>query len=185
MVIMLVAAPCFGQAFDTGKCADGIRFVGSTSEFVRTGISDKHPLRISVTAVFNPVTQKWEHQLMIGVSSLVSEAIPEGAAILIRTGSGAVIESCNTLDEMTSRDFQGQVVPGTSLVTYVNTASYPLSEEELAKIAREGVKKVRIQLVGEYIDSEYKKDKWGSVLLGQLAELSAAKKSSGDIREDF
>lgn len=185
VVVMLAALPCFGQSYDTGMHSDGFRFVGSSAEVVRTGFTDRHPFEISVTAAFNPTTQEWEHSLMIGVISITSEAIPEGAAILIRTGSGDVIESANTLDELSSRDFHGTVGPATGLISYTNHASYPISEDDLVKLARGGVKKVRIQLAGEFVDSEYKKDKWGEVILAQLRELSAAKNSSGDIREGF
>lgn len=182
---MLTALPCFGQSYDTGKHSDGFRFVGSSAEVIRSGFTDRHPFEVAVTATFNPGTQEWEHALMIGVMSGGSEVIPEGAAILIRTGSGDVIESFNTLDELTSRDFYGTVGPTTGLISYTNHASYPVSEDDLTKIAMEGVKKVRIQLSGEYIDSEYKKDKWGEVIFAQLLELSTAKSGSGDIREGF
>lgn len=182
---MVLSLPAFAQTFDTGKGQDGFRFTGSKAEWVRTGFTDKHPLQIGLTAYQNPETGEWAYSLSIGVSSPVSEAIPVGAALLIRTGTDEVIESYNTLEELESRDFKGRIVEGTSLITYTNEGMYPISRDNLLKISEQGVKKARLQLVGESFDSEYKKDKWSRVIQEALVELDSAMQQSGDVREGF
>ena len=163
---------------------DGFKIVATTSEWIRTGMSDRHPLRVGITASLDPKTNVWYHALSIGVSSLVSEAIPEGSVLLIRTMAGGVIELKNSLDALTSQDFKGTLVAGTTIVTYTNQAMYNLSEEDLHKIATSGVQKVRVQLLGEVHDAAYKKDKWSAIISAQLRELEGLK-GQGNIREGF
>lgn len=182
VVAALLSVDAFGQSYDS--TADGIRTIASKSEWVRSGMADKHPLQLSVVAVQNPDSGQWHHSLSVGVSSMISEAIPEGAILLIRTRSGDVIELKNSLDALTSQDFKGTIVAGTTIVTYTNQAMYDISEEDLRKLSG-GVQKVRVQLAGETFDTEYRKDRWAPVLGPMLAELQALKNKSSDVREGF
>lgn len=182
VVAALLSVDAFGQSYDS--TADGIRTIASKSEWVRSGMSDRHPLKLSVVAMQNPKSGQWHHSLLLGVSSTISEAIPEGAILLIRTLSGDVIELKNSLDALTSQDFKGTIVAGTTIVTYTNQAMYDISEEDLRKLSG-GVQKVRVQLSGETFDTEYRKDRWALVLGPMLAELQALKNKSSDVREGF
>lgn len=164
--------------------SDGFRTVGTKSEWIRTGMTDRHPLHVSITASLNPETGVWHHALSIGVSSLVSEAIPVGSVLLIRTKDGDVIELNNSLDALTSQDFKGTLIAGTSMVSYINQAMYDISEDDLRKLSS-GVQKVRVQLASEAHDAIYKKDKWSAVLGPMLSELDELKNKPSDVREGF
>lgn len=182
IVAAFLSVDALGQSYDS--IADGIRTIASKSEWVKSGMADRHPLKLSVVAMQNLESGQWHHSLSLGVSSMISEAIPEGAILLIRTLSGDVIELKNSLDALTSQDFKGTLVAGTAIVTYTNQAMYDISEEDLSKLSG-GVQKVRVQLAGETFDTEYRKDKWAAVLGPMLAELQALKNKPSDVREGF
>lgn len=163
--------------------SDGFQIVATKSAVIRTGFSDRHPFKVSLTAARHPETGEWHHSLMIGVMELVSQAVPKGAVMLIKLSDESVIELVNQFDELQSRDFKGVLVPGSTMRTYTNYASYDISYEQMMSLMQ-GVKKVRLQHSGEIIDSEYKKEKWAEPISLQIEELRALKEQP-DIREGF
>lgn len=163
--------------------ADGFRFVATKHKVIRTGMTDRHPFEVSVAAAQNPETKEWSYSLLIGVMETISHAIPEGGALLIKTTDGTVIELANQFDDLKSRDYEGRLVPGTAMRTYVNHGSYPITLEQLGEIAT-GVVKIRLQHSGEVVESIYKKDKWGEPVSTMILELGELM-NQGDIREGF
>lgn len=103
--------------------------------------------------------------------------------MLLRSATGEVIELRNEFDELASRDFTGSLVPGTTILTYHNKGSYAVTLDQL-KLLAYGVQKVRIAFLGEYIETEYKKDKWGEPMVLMLEEI-AQKTVVNNIREGF
>ena len=162
---------------------DGFRFVATKHKVIRTGMTDRHPFEVSITAAQNPENEEWNYSLLIGVMELISHAIPEGGVLLIKTTDGAVIELANQFDDLKSRDYEGRAVPGTAMRTYVNHGSYPITLEQLGEIAT-GVVKIRLQHSGEVVESNYKKDKWGEPMSTMILELGELM-NQGDIREGF
>lgn len=163
--------------------ADGFKFVASKHQVIRTGMTDRHPFEVSICAAFNPETKAWSYSLLVGVMEMISHAIPEGGALLIKTTDGTVIELANQFDDLKSRDYEGRAVPGTAMRTYVNHGSYPITLEQLGAIAT-GVVKIRLQHSGEVVESNYKKDKWGEPVSEMIMELGGLV-NQGDIREGF
>ena len=104
--------------------------------------------------------------------------------MLLRTKSGEVLELKNSLNEAQSRDVVGEWIQGTANKTYDNKASYPVTLGQLQAIS-EGVSKVRLQLNGEYFDSDYKKDKFGSAVKDQLFVIEEYINTGGDLRQGF
>ena len=153
MCVMVLAVSLGAFAQQSTTEADGFRVVVTKSEVIRTGMSDRYPFKVHLSAALNPQSGEWSYSLLVGVV------------------------------EMTSRDFQGALVPGTSLISYVNFGSYPVTRTQLEAL-KGGVQKVRLQHLGEVVESVYKKDKWGAIISAQLGELVGLM-GAGDIREGF
>jgi hypothetical protein len=163
--------------------ADGFRFVATKHKVIRTGMTDRHPFEVSITAAQNPENGEWSYSLLIGVMELISHAIPEGGVLLIKTTDDSIIELANQFDDLKSRDYEGRVVPGTVTRTFVNHGSYPITMEQLEALAT-GVVKIRLQHSGEVVESIYKKDKWGNPMSEMIMELGGLVNRE-DIREGF
>lgn len=162
--------------------ATGLRGLATAPSIVRNGMTDRHPLNVALLAGETP--DGWMYTLEVEVVEFVSRAVPKDAIMLLRTKSGEVIELKNDLDEVTSRDWVGQWIEGTASKTYRNRASYIVTREQLLAIS-EGVVKLRLQLNGEYFDTEYKRDRLGSVIKSHIAVIEEAIASGSDLRSDF
>lgn len=160
----------------------GLRSFGTSDVIVRNGMTDRHPLKVSLLAV--ETSKGWSYSLNIAVSELTSRAVPEGSILLLRAKSGEVFEFANTLSEAQSRDWVGQWIEGTASKTYDNKASYVITREQLVALSS-GVLKLRMQLSGEAFDTEYKKDKLGAVIKAHLASIDSGISSGSDLRSDF
>lgn len=160
----------------------GLHTLLTSSTIVRTGFTDRHPLRVSVMA--SERRAGWEYTIYVELADLVSRAIPEGAALLLRTKSGEVFELVNILTEYESKDIVGVWIEGTASKTYYNKAAYTVTEEQLETIS-EGVVKIRFQTSSGSFDTEYKKDKLGAAIAEQLHVLREAIAQSSDIRSGF
>lgn len=181
IALLLVAFSASAQYATTE--GDGFRFVATKHQVIRTGFTDRHPFEVSITAALNPDNNEWSFSLLIGVMEMVSRAVPEGGVLLIKTMDGTVIELANKYDELRSRDYEGRVASSTSIKTYVNHGSYPITKEQLSALAA-GVQKIRLQHSGDVVESNYKKDKWGEPLSEMIQELDGLI-NQGDIREGF
>lgn len=161
----------------------GLRSLATDQAVVRNGMTDRNPIKVGLMAVELP--DGWHYSLSVAVTEYVSRAIPEGAILLIKTSKGEVIELKNTLDEITSQDFSGEVVTGSSVLVYENRANYQITQEQLMTIGRTGVQKIRLQRAGDYFDTEYKKDQWAKVISAHLLAVQAEIRKDKDIRSDF
>lgn len=182
IIALLMVAFSASAQYSTTE-ADGFRFVATKHQVIRTGMTDRHPFEVSITAAHNPENGAWSYSLLVGVMEMVSHAIPEGGALFIKTTDGSVIELANQFDELKSRDYEGRAVPGTAMRTFVNHGSYPITLEQLGAIAT-GVVKIRLQHSGEVVESNYKKDKWGEPMSTMILELGELMNQE-DIREGF
>ncbi len=161
----------------------GLRSLATDQAVVRNGMTDRNPIKVGLMAVELP--DGWHYSLSVTVTEYVSRAIPEGAILLIKTSKGEVIELKNTLDEITSQDFSGEVVAGSSVLVYENRANYQITQEQLMTIGRTGVQKIRLQRAGDHFDTEYKKDQWAKVISAHLLAVQAEIRKNKDIRSDF
>lgn len=160
----------------------GHRSLGTSYTIVRTGMTDRHPLKISLLA--RESADGWQYSIEISINEIISRAVPQGAIMLLRTKSGEVLELKNSLNEAQSRDVVGEWIQGTANKTYDNKASYPVTLGQLQAISA-GVSKVRLQLNGEYFDSDYKKDKFGSAVKDQLFVIEEYINTGGGLRQGF
>lgn len=160
----------------------GLRSFGTSEIIVRTGMTDRHPLKVSLLAMES--AQGWSYTLEIAVPELVSRAIPEGSILLLRAKSGEVLELSNVLQEAQSRDWVGTWIEGTTSKTYDNKASYRVTREQL-EILASGVFKLRMQISGGAFDTEYKKEKFGAAINAHLSVIDSALSLESDLRLGF
>lgn len=161
----------------------GMRSLGTEYTIVRGGFTDQHPLRVGMLAVESP--EGWLYSLQLTVTELVSRPLPVGGVLLIKTTKGDIIELKNHCDAISSQDFEGVAVPGTSTITYKNKASFMITTEQIMKIGREGVQKIRLQTETGHYDTEYKKDQWGKVLSAHVKAIQEEARKKTDIHSDF
>lgn len=185
LALMMCALISWGQSQLIYKDQDaktGLRSFGTSDIIVRNGMTDRHPLKVSLLAVES--LQGWSYSLNISVAELTSRAVPEGSILLLRAKSGGVFELANTLSETQSRDWVGQWIEGTASKTYDNKASYIITREQLEALSS-GVLKLRMQLSGGSFDTEYKKDRMGAAIRDHLAAIDSGISSGSDLRSDF
>lgn len=185
LALMMCALISWGQSQLIYKDQDaktGLRSFGTSDIIVRNGMTDRHPLKVSLLAVES--LQGWYYSLNISVAELTSRAVPEGSILLLRAKSGEVFELTNTLSEAQSRDWVGQWIEGTASKTYDNKASYVITREQLVALSS-GVLKLRMQLSGGSFDTEYKKDRMGAAIKAHLAAIDSGISSGSDLRSDF
>ena len=182
---LLFAVTASGQSelvFSAQDAQSGLRSFGTSEIVVRNGMTDRHPLKVSLLAVETPMG--WQYSLYIAVAELISREIPEGSLLLLRAKSGEVFEFANTLDAAHSRDWVGQWIEGTASKTYYNKAGFEITREQLAALSS-GVLKLRMQLSGEVFDTEYKRDRFGSAIKAHLAAIDSGISMGSDLRSDF
>lgn len=185
LALMMCALISWGQSQLIYKDQDaktGLRSFGTSDIIVRNGMTDRHPLKVSLLAVES--LQGWSYSLNISVAELTSRAVPEGSILLLRAKSGDVFELANTLSETQSRDWVGQWIEGTASKTYDNKASYIITREQLDALSL-GVLKLRMQLSGGSFDTEYKKDRMGEAIKAHLAAIDSGISSGSDLRSGF
>lgn len=161
----------------------GLRSLGTDMKTVRNGMTDEHPLELGLAAVETP--EGWMYSLTVTVAELVSRPLPEKGLLLLKTTTGEVIELTNHMETLQSQDFEGDAVPGSSVLVYHNRGGYSVTMEQLMKLGREGVQKLRIQTPGGYHETIYKKDLWRSVISAHVNAIHAEIKNKKDIRADF
>ena len=60
----------------------GLRSFGTSEAVVRNGMTDRHPLKVSLLSV--ETSKGWSYSLDIAVPELTSRAIPEGSVLVLR-----------------------------------------------------------------------------------------------------
>ena len=161
----------------------GMRALATDEMVVRSGFSDRHPIGLGLIAI--EASDGWRYSLAISVAETVSRPIPEGSLLLVKLFTGEVLEFTNHLDDLTSQDFEGRLVEGSTIIIYNNRGSYSISMEDLVRIGRAGVQKIRIQHSTGYYDTEYKKDQWSKVITAHVTAIQGAIRQNKDIRSDF
>lgn len=185
LCFQLSVVVAFGQSkliYQDQDAKTGLRYLATSDVIVRNGMTDRHPLKVSLFAM--ETSQGWLYSLDVTVPELISRAIPKGNILLLRTKSGEVFEFENILSETQSKDWVGKWIEGTASKTYDNKASYRVTREQLEALSS-GVVKVRMQLSGEVFDTEYKKDRLGSVIKAHLASIDSGISTSSNLRSDF
>lgn len=161
----------------------GMRSLGTEHILIRGGFTDEHPIELGMIAL--ETSAGWVYSLQLTVAELVSRPLPEGGILLIKTTKGDIIELTNHCTELTSQDIEGDLISGTTSFVYHNRASYTITTDQIMKIGREGVQKIRIQTKTGHYDTEYKKDQWGKVISAHIRAIQAEANKKTDIRSDF
>lgn len=162
----------------------GYRFIGTSEEVLRNGFLDKYPMCFSL--MYSTDGEIENYDLCVAIHSISSLSMPKGALLLIKTGSDEVIELKQTMDEAKTKDVVGTYNSG--IRVYRTYASYGITREQLHKILKGGIAKLRLETSIENIDQVYKKSKieQSKELFAGLCDLISGKLvKSVDIREGF
>ena len=186
LAIAILPIITFGQSKIVMDKVDqsGYRFIGTSEEVLRNGFLDKYPMCFSL--MYSTDGEIENYDLCVAIHSINSLSMPKGALLLIKTGSDEVIELKQTMDEAKTKDVVGTYNSG--IRVYRTYASYGVTREQLHKILKGGIAKLRLETSIENIDQVYKKSKieQSKELFAGLCDLISGKlvKSVG-IREGF
>lgn len=185
----IIAAAAHAQAvtseviYNSQDPETGLRTLGTNSVLIRNGVTDRHPLQVGLLAL--ETSAGWMYTINLTLLENTSRALPKGGLLMIRTSSGEVLEFTNLLAETTSQDFVGRYVEESGTMIYENKGGYEASLEQLVKLGRSGVLKIRVQTLDGYFDTEYKKEQWSKVISAHVKTLQGAIRQNKDIRSDF
>lgn len=161
----------------------GRRSLGTEYKIIRNGLTDKNPIEVGMLAV--ETLSGWVYSLQLTVAELISRAFPKGSILLIKTTQGNIIELTNHCAELSSQDIEGDLISGTTSFVYHNRASFIISTDQIMKIGREGVQKIRVQTKTGYFDTEYKKDLWGPIIAAHIKAIQTEVQKKSDIYSGF
>lgn len=165
---------------------DGFRTIGTESALIRTGFTDRHPLKISTVVSLNQ--DKISYSWHIGIMSVNNFQIPKDALLLIKTNSGTVIESKQMLPSHQTEDIVGTYNTAAKVRTHTPKGIYGLSKEDLLKMKSEGIAKIRIETAGNAIDIAYKQkksDELSEIISAQLNAIENSISVKKNIRDGF
>ena len=161
----------------------GRRVIGTEEKFIRGGFTDEHPIRLGMLAFEEP--SGWVYTIHLAVAELISRAFPKGSLLLIKTTQGNIIELTNHCAESSSQDIEGDLISGTTSFVYHNRASFIITTDQIMKIGREGVQKIRVQTKTGYYDTEYKKDQWAPIISAHIKAIQTEVQKKSNIYSGF
>ena len=93
----------------------------------------------------------------------------EGSRAVFKTFSGSTV----TIEQILSSDTLSNRVgiPDRIKPTYALFPLYSISKEDLMKLMKEGIQKIRIETLVGFLDFTYKKDELGGYLAAEYASL--------------
>lgn len=163
--------------------ADGSRFIASESVNCRNGMSDRHPMFFAVTRFSMGDRVEWA--LSIDFSDIKPFKIPTGSRLLLKLSDDSVIELKQTLPTHETTDLVGKYNEMAGIRTYMMHGSYAITSDQLARIAKEGVTKIRVERDADTFDVNYKKNKVGDAVSAAYEAVQIAAKKSTDLKSGF
>lgn len=160
--------------------SDGIRAILGESVYV-TGMSDKVKLEVALHFYADSVHSSY--LLNLRAVSSKPYIISKGMKLLLKDIDGNVVEleAINDADASVSEVHN---INGFVYSDYSKTASYEIPEETIRQLGK-GVLKLRQEHSTGKFEKEWKKDKMGSVLKKELAEIKHKASLKKDFHSDF
>lgn len=160
--------------------SDGIRAIICESVFV-TGMSDKVKLEVALHYYADSIHSSYLLNLRAISSSPYK--ISKGMKLLLKDVDGNVVEleAINDADASVSEVHN---INGFVYSDYSKAASYEISEETVRQLGK-GVLKLRQEHSTGMFEKEWKKDKMGSILKKELAEIRHKASIKKDFHSDF
>lgn len=160
--------------------SDGFRTIIGESVFV-TGMSDKVKNEVALFYYADSVNSSYS--LMLRSVSSKPYKISKGMKLLLKDKNGEVVEL------KANNDYDASVgavhnINGFVYTDYSVCAFYDITEETIRQVA-EGILKIRQEHSTGAFDKEWKKDKMGSVLRKELAEIRHKASVKKDFHSDF
>lgn len=170
---------CFGQKILYDRIEnDSLRCV-ETSYITARNFTDRIVWNYGLKAIQNThVNDSVNYILIINLNAMRNLGLKENGTFLIKTFKDEVIELQNVLSDISSTTLgYSYVVPVVGTIgtihsndIYRNIAYFFINEGNL-KMLNDGVKKVRVETEGGYVEKEYKKDKCGYFLYNSYTKI--------------
>lgn len=179
-------APVRAQLND--KISDGYRFINPPSKNVRD-FTDK--VVIYTTFFGNTLSIEQEHgidtirwELAFTFTQTKERAnIKKGANLLLKLGNDEVIKLRSSTDNIYT--FEVTTVSGVTVTNYTVSGLYPISEEDMEKVIRYGVLKLKAETSLSPFEKSWKKDKVGSYYGEYYEQVKAALSERKSFDDDF
>jgi hypothetical protein len=162
---------------------DGFRTIVTEPINCRNGMSDRHPMSFSILCCAHGDKAIWS--LEVGFFDTSPFRINKGAIMLIKLNDGSILELNQTKDPEDVEDVVGKYNSAAGIWTYTMHASYEITPDQLVRIGKTGVVKIRVERSADTFDIEYKKDKVGPAILNSYMLVAATLNTPKDLRSDF
>ena len=164
---------------------DGTRHIASYYEYIHQNGFDAHPVGFGIHAITLDGNVQ-AYALGVKYASAINMQIPEGSLLLLKCPDGTVIEGKQHLDAVDTDDHM--LVDAFAGTRYFITGRYTISYDDLQKLCKDGIVKLRIECEGNPINREYstrKAKKIAKHFTRSFNAIKAAIKSPKDIRDGF
>lgn len=185
IILAAIAAtlPALAQKIETDKIdADGTRTIMGSLERCRD-FTDRQVLYFGLMSVATATDTTY--CLALQIKDFDPLHIKKDSRLLVKTFKGENFELLNDVDVECSVPTPNQVTGTYYVNEYIVTAMYRVTPAVLEAIARDGVKKIRIEGELKQYDKEYKKDKAGKVLATEYNLIRAKLAKKADFHDDF
>ena len=177
------ALPALAQKIEADKVdADGTRTIIGSVERCRD-FTDKQVLYFGLAA--KATASDTTYHIVMQITAFDPLHIKEGARLLVKTFKGENFELLNDLDVECAIATPHQITGTYYVSDYTVTPMYRVTPAVLEAIARDGIKKVRIETEVTQYDKEYKKDKAGKVLATEYNLIREKLTKKADFHDDF
>ncbi|MBQ8190898.1 MAG: hypothetical protein IJZ45_03940 [Bacteroidaceae bacterium] len=164
------------------RSGNNSRSVGTYFTYISRRSMDMQPVGV---ALFADIT--YPDSINTAIALRFSQALefPKDGVLLLKTGSGKVIELSQLLESHKTTKYEYLSSYG---VNSYSIGLYPISVGDMLTISQEGISKLRIELSSSVYDGEYNKkrmQKFQSLFSDFINIVATLKAEKKDIRSDF
>lgn len=127
---------------------EGHRTIGTYFHYIRKGFTDTAPIGLSIIADTSP--EVTDFYLSVKMSNVT---FPKSGVFLIKTSQGEIIELSQISEKYETKSTH--YIPHMGFIEQ-GTGIYPVNQDILNKLKKDGISKIRIETSTEVIDREYK-----------------------------
>lgn len=124
-------------------------------------------------------------QISLAMMDYHQYQIPQDGLLLIKLEDDNIIELKQVLPLDETDDIAGKYQSSSHKFMYTTHGIYNPDISQIQEIIEKGVKKIRIEHDTDFIDINYKKDKFGSIIKRCYDSIQEASLNKRDVRSDF
>ena len=162
----------------------GIRTILTAKTNCRS-MTDKIVLQVGLSAIIDEQNQDTTLYFDTYLTAGSEIEVRKGSPLLLKLMDGTIME-LSAATNSKNPVWNSNVIGGQVFRTYDIFPSYSVTAEQLESICKTGVKKIRIDIIPNMFDKEFKKDKISAALRNYRDALkSAFRKPSANSKEGF